>query len=168
MLPAQKIVNGECIHVVMSIVLLFGFKLKYDHSVIIHLNSNDGDSCTTDTCNLDTNQCINTIQANCCGNERCETGESSTCNNDCGPFTLTASICNGSCFVPRAVQFNINAISGIRVNSLFFSISAVEPVFTTITIKTAAGRYQDSNEDDWITVASGEFTITCKIFIVHQ
>ena len=137
-------------------------------TLLSSIYSNDGDSCTTDTCNLDTNQCINTKIANCCGNKMCETGESSTCNNDCGPFTLTASVCNGSCFVPRAVQFNINAISDVRVNSLSFYIRAVEPVSTTITIETAAGRYQDSNEDDWIDVASGEFTITCKIFIIHQ
>jgi hypothetical protein len=135
--------------------------------LVSSIYSNDGNICTTDTCNLDTNQCINTIQTNCCGNRMCETGESDTCSKDCGPFTLTASVCNGSCFVPRAVQFNINAISGIRVNSLFFSISAVEPVSTTITIETAAGRYQDSNEDDWITVAIGEYTITCKIFIAQ-
>jgi len=40
-------------------------------------------------------------------------------------------------------------------------------VSTTITIETAAGSYQDSNEDDWIDVGSGEYTITCKIFIVQ-
>ena len=96
----------------------------------------------------------------------CETGESDTCNNDCGPFTLTASECNGSCFVPSNVQFNINAISGMRVNSLSFFIYAVEPVSTTITIETADGSYQDTSDDDWIDVAGGELTITCKIFSV--
>jgi len=131
------------------------------------INSNDGNSCTTDTCNLDTNQCINTIDLNCCGNKICETGESGTCNDDCGPFTLTASQCNGLCFVSSIVQFNINAISDVRVNSLSFFIRPVEPVSTTITIETAAGSYQDSNEDDWIDVGSGEYTITCKIFIVQ-
>ena len=139
------------------------FKLIYDYCCIT--SSNDGNSCTTDTCNVDTNQCINTKIANCCGNKLCETGELDTCNDDCGPFTLTASECNGSCFVSSNVRFNINAISDIRVVALSFYIYADELVSVTITIATAVGRYQDISNDEWITVAIGEFTITRKSFV---
>lgn len=45
----------------------------------------DGKPCTVDTCSVQTNyECLHTYRDNCCGNEKCETGEDfRSCKADC-------------------------------------------------------------------------------------
>ncbi|KAL7461635.1 hypothetical protein ACHAXS_002052, partial [Conticribra weissflogii] len=100
----------------------------------------DGNSCTTDTCNLATNQCNDPImQANCCGNFECEVGEEDC--SDCSGLILATPDCS-SCYSASGFMFDIVAgSSDILIDGLFFKRNGDA---ATVTIYTVSGSYKDS------------------------
>ena len=136
--------------------------------VFSFLDSDDGNSCTTDTC-VD-NTCKNKIISSCCGNFICEAGESGACIQDCGPKTITTSSlgCVGSCFVPNAVRVNVRATNKITVQALSFNINPNGKTSHDINILAAKGTHQEPGSGGWILAAQRTITFTGKNSLEFQ
>lgn len=112
---------------------------------------NDGNSCTDDICDTNTNQCINTMRDGiCCGNGICETGEASTCALDCGR-TLSSIPFGLAGFIASGIMFDVEATNDIFVQSVAFVPTNSEPSGTpldlTVNIYTKAGSFSGSQTD---------------------
>ncbi|KAL7517715.1 hypothetical protein ACHAWX_002611 [Stephanocyclus meneghinianus] len=123
----------------------------------------DGNSCTTDSCNAVTGTCSNVVRDNCCGNLVCEAGESGGSCSDCGPFTLTTSSCS-SCWIPHGVMFDVEAIKGIVLTSLTFRVYRGS---NTFNVYSAPGSYSAivTNKNAWTRIASNSVSVSDWTFV---
>lgn len=118
-------------------------------------DSNDGNSCTDDVCNQ--GACQNSApRADCCGNGICESVESNSCSNDCGPFTLATLPCIGTCITPNEVKFNVNATNDIMMQNLTIYVRPTSNTMT-VTVYSATGGYESTGDDAWVQVANATF-----------
>ena len=117
----------------------------------------DGNSCTTDSCNVVTGTCSNVIRDNCCGNLVCEAGESGGSCSDCGPFTLPTPSCS-SCWIPHGVMFDVEAIKDIVLTSLTFEVYRGSNSFN---VYSAPGSYAPivTNKNAWTRIASNSVNV---------
>ena len=118
------------------------------------MDCDDNNSCTTDTCNGDTGVCAYTTIDNCCGNEYCEIGESSSCTDDCGPFTLSTPDHSSYYHGVVGFVFDLNAINDIQISALSFYVGGNSGASAsgTVTVFTAAQSYSG------IETVSGSWT----------
>ena len=104
-----------------------------------HTDCDDGNSCSVDTCNFVTKQCINTLRNNCCGNLICEANESVACS-DCGPFVLS-SLSTTQWELYGGVMFDIEAINAVAISGLTFYFANDGPVSCNADLYTADKSY---------------------------
>ena len=124
-------------------------------------DSNDGNSCTTDVCN-EAGACQNSAPiSDCCGNGICESGESDSCSNDCGPFIVATPRCVGSCITPNEVKFNVNATNDIMIQNLTITVNPTSTM--TVTVYSTTGGYESTEDNDWVQVATGTFFPSKKV-----
>lgn len=124
----------------------------------------DGNSCTTDTCTIETGECSNALVDDCCGNGVCEAKEAE-CDEDCGPFTLETPLCS-SCTLVNGVMFDVTTLSSIVVGGLEFRHSSADVGVYDVTVYTAPGSYVDktSSQEEWSTLAELTVEVTGEIW----
>eukprot|EP00804_Cyclotella_cryptica_P019495 CCRYP_006643-RH/>CCRYP_006643-RH protein AED:0.26 eAED:0.26 QI:170/1/0.9/1/0.77/0.9/10/0/645 len=120
----------------------------------------DGNGCTTDSCNVVTGTCSNVLRDNCCGNLVCEAGESGGSCSDCGPFTVPTPTCS-SCWIPHGAMFDVEAIKDIVLTSLTFRVYRGS---NTFNVYSAPGSYSSiaTNKNAWTKVASNSINLPGK------
>ncbi|KAL3803899.1 hypothetical protein HJC23_004061 [Cyclotella cryptica] len=123
----------------------------------------DGNSCTTDSCDVVTGMCSNIMRDNCCGNFVCEAGESAGSCSDCGPFTLLTPSCS-SCWVPHGVMFDVEATTDIILTSLTFRVISGTNSFN---VYSAPGGYSTiaTNQNAWTLIASNSVNVADWTFV---
>ncbi|MEM4272333.1 MAG: hypothetical protein QXH30_01990 [Candidatus Bilamarchaeaceae archaeon] len=73
-------------------------------------NCNDGNPCTTDSCNTSSGQCAHSTIHSCCGNGICESGENcASCANDCG--CAAGEVCAGDVCI-KELDYRLSQIEG--------------------------------------------------------
>jgi len=123
----------------------------------------DGISCSVDTCNAVTKQCVNTLKNNCCGNLICEANESVACS-DCGPFVLS-SPSTGQFTMSGGVMFDIEAINAVAISGLTFHFNNGPVVSCNTDLYTADKSYIGIEYDrpSWTPLISDQaISITCE------
>jgi len=149
--------RGTCVSTINTDVPTFDCNLDIDCS--------DGNSCTDDTCIA--GKCINVPKDKCCGNFICEPGEAGSCS-DCGPFTLSAPLCQGSCWVPEGIMFDISTINDIVLHGISFRVhSRNGNVASTFNVYTAPRSYSDiyDDRDTWTEIYSGQVNAAAWSFV---
>lgn len=119
----------------------------------------DGIGCTADECGSD-GRCTNEpIEGPCSGNRVCEAGESDS--PDCGPFHLRPELCDGSCWIPKGIMFDVDAVESVVVTGLEFRLYEASGYFAALVeVYEAPGTYADRAGDpsSWSLVGSSGYS----------
>ncbi len=127
----------------------------------------DRNSCTVDTCNTGTDQCVNTMLTGCCGNFVCEVGEYAACS-DCVGEVWTALGSNiGNSGNDNGIMFDVEAINDLAVQSLTFYPYAPggEAVSYNLDVYTAARSYSgvENTAGSWTKIVDNlAISTTCE------